>query len=148
MRGKRAHLWAVGSEPWASEPDREEWTSAGGSRCVVRRLDMGCWAGYVAVSLGHPWHGLTLGEVPAVVHGGCTHSGPLIPVEASSQWWIGFDCCHGGDLVPRLWELMGRAGLAGFQYRDLDYVRRETNELAAQAEVAARGATRAHGGDA
>lgn len=145
----KRRLWAVGSEPWANEPDREEWTSAGGSRCVVRRLDMGCWAGYIAIDLGHPWHGLTWEEVPAVVHGGCTHTGPLGALEPSSQWWIGFDCCHGGDLVPALMGMLPPSVLRGVEYRDLAYVRKETSELAAQAEIAARGGVWIeHGGNA
>lgn len=137
-------IWTAGAEPWLTEPDREEWVSAGGSRCLVRRGAMGALCGYVAVSVGHPWHGLDWVDIPAHVHGGCTWVGPLDG--EGSTWWVGFDCGRGGsDVIPGLIVLplpsdLVRRLFKGCEYRTIDYVRNETNELAAQAELAAKGA--------
>jgi len=134
---KRRHLRLVGAEPWKAEPDREEWTSAGGSRCLARRGHTGIWCGYVAIDLGHPWHGRPWSEIPALMHGGCTWSN-LLSVEGS-PWWIGFDCGHAGDIHPAFVERMPDLAWPGCEYRDLAYVRAETNDLAAQCEAAAGG---------
>lgn len=134
---RRGHMRLVGAEPWLTEPDREEWTSAGGSKCLIRRGYFGAWCGYVGIDPGHPWHGLGLFDIPAIVHGGCAWSGPLGP--EGSQWWIGFDCGHAWDIQPGLLALCPDHTWPGCEYRDLAYVRRETNELAAQTEAAAGG---------
>jgi hypothetical protein len=69
-------------------------------------------------------------------------------MEPDGPWWIGFDCGHAQhDIIPSLVKLQAQlpAELANLlfarcEYRTIDYVRRETNELAAQAELAAKGA--------
>lgn len=66
--------------------------NGGGYRC-----------GYVKVSPGHPWHGKDYDEIPgddASVHGGLTFAEADRPCAAGGDddgWWLGFDCCHGGD---------------------------------------------------
>jgi hypothetical protein len=66
------------------------------------------------------------------VHGGITYAGdqPGGGGETKDMWWLGFDCCHSGDLSPRdedgpeFW----RDGI----YRDLAYVENQCKEFARQ----------------
>lgn len=48
-------------------------------------------------------------------------------------WWFGFDCAHSGDLCPK-YDQYWRQSIPGLgdTYRNLEYVRRETQRLAAQ----------------
>jgi hypothetical protein len=124
--------WPAG--PWDGEPDRVEFEHAG-LPCLLNRSHLGAWCGYAAVSPGHALHGKSY-EAPDVdVHGGLTYAdacfGPIChvpkPGEPDDVWWFGFDCAHGGDSVPS-WP---RGVFAG-TYRDLAYVRRETEQLAEQ----------------
>lgn len=51
------------------------------------------------------------------------------PGEPEHVFWLGFDCAHGGDLVPKLAE----HGLhCGEVYRRIGYVKAETEWLAEQ----------------
>jgi len=78
------------------------------------------------------------------VHGGITYGeacrGRIChvpqPGEPDNVWWLGFDCMHAGDIGPasdsRLPpELRSTLSLGG-TYKDLWYVRREVERLAAQ----------------
>jgi hypothetical protein len=47
---------AWGAGPWCDEPDRVEF-DAHGLPCLMQRIPMGTWCGYVAVPPGHPLHG-------------------------------------------------------------------------------------------
>lgn len=56
--------------------------------------------GYVRVPLGHPWHGKGWADLNVEVHGGVTFAEADEPCDkggADTDWWIGFDCAHGGD---------------------------------------------------
>lgn len=128
--------------PWHSEPDRVEFESDGFSCLLLRNSS---WCGYVAVPPGHPWHGKNYDEVRIAddgwpdVHGGLTYShkcnGAIChipkPGESDDVWWVGFDCAHSGDLclytIARGWDRNHET------YRDVEYARRETRKLAAQA---------------
>ena len=147
--------------PWDAEPDHVDFDSDG-IPCILHRGPLGAWCGYIAVPPGHPWHGKPYGEVRVVptedrdewpdVHGGLTYSescaGAIChvpkPGESDDVWWLGFDCNHSGDLS--LFDYAHRSDLTDFKfggglswtslYRDLAYVRRETERLAEQAAVA------------
>lgn len=61
---------------------------------------MGYRCGYVRLPLGHPWHGKDWNEVCPDVHGGITFAEHDVPCDApgpDTDWWVGFDCAHGGD---------------------------------------------------
>jgi hypothetical protein len=69
-------------------------------------------------------------------HGGCNYAEDHVPrEEPDGRWWFGFDCGHGGDLVPGfLKHGLPRMG----DYRDQGYVVAECQHLAEQlANVAA-----------
>jgi hypothetical protein len=69
------------------------------------------------------------------VHGGITYAercaGHIChvpaPGEPDNVWWLGFDCAHSGDRVPRMDHARGWE-----QYRDVRYVRSEVESLASQ----------------
>ena len=68
----------------------------------ITKTARGYRCGYVKVKPGHPWFGkqydFDLTDVD--VHGRVTFTefGTACPThEAEEEWWIGFDCAHGGD---------------------------------------------------
>lgn len=101
-----------GPGPWDGEPDRVEFESAG-LPCLLLRGPSGIWCGYVAVPPGHRCHGWELdADVLADirVHGGLTYAaacdGSRIchipkPGDPADVWWLGFDCGHAGDYIPK-----------------------------------------------
>jgi len=61
------------------------------------------------------------------------------PARPHDVWWFGFDCAHGGDLVPTMYRSLPASLREGEMYRDLAYVRAEASSLAKQvAEFASR----------
>lgn len=139
--------WPAG--PWDNEPDRHEWRDPGtGLACLARRGPLGAWCGYVAVPPGHLWHGRDYAHISVDVHGGPTYTDRCSPEsgichipqegEPADVWWVGFDCAHAYDIVPRMLACDMQSAVWGKgTYRDLDYVRGECERLARQvAEVA------------
>ncbi len=133
--------WPQG--PWQNEPDKRQWRDeATGLPCLIVRGPMGALCGYVGVPNGHLYYGIDENEVPAHVHGGLTFADKCRPnsemngichvVEAGESddvWWLGFDCAHSGDAMPKMtFEYSLRQGT----YRDFDYVTEEVKSLAAQ----------------
>lgn len=134
--------YEYGPGPWSTEPNRIEFESHG-FPCLIRRNPLGALCGYVAVPRGHPCHGQSYNKLPRNLeaHGGITYAeacnGEIChvpkPGEPDDVWWIGFDCAHAWDLVP--WIESQTPGLCrNSEYRDIHYVRRECEELAAQLE--------------
>ena len=128
-----------GSGPWDSEPqDRIEWRFAEDETlvCLMLRNGQGAWCGYVGLPPKHSQHGedyysADIGE--ASPHGGLTYAAECaghvchVPKEGEPEvWWLGFDCTHYCDAVP---SLDGQYGSG--TYRDIDFVKKEVNELAA-----------------
>lgn len=151
-----------GQGPWMTEPDRVEWRHKGvpclivrnqmGALCGYAAVAPGhklhkvpysrcgrwkrrknkreCWKGYC----GHS------PESVLDVHGGITFADvcqPGTPIchipqagEPAEVWWFGFDCSHSGDHVPSMGEFWFMSGRE--TYKDVDYVKRETEELADQ----------------
>lgn len=110
-----------------------------GLACLARRAGQGNWCGYVAVPQSHAWHGRTSTSGLYCHQGGVNYAAPGdhevchadAPVVA---WWFGFDCAHGGDLVPRVHQLLIEHGLARpadrYTYRTQGYVMMECETLA------------------
>ena len=153
-RGLNKEAWGRG--PWDDEPDRIEWRYDG-FPCLMVRNHMGVWCGYVALPPGHRYHGAPYDRIDASAHGGLTFAnkcgGEIChtpePGESDDVWWVGFDCCHAGDLWPAsapgsgMDAMMdaalpdrpsGRAMLLWGEdtYRDQHYVRAEVESLARQ----------------
>lgn len=139
--------YEYGEGPWSNEPDRLEFESHG-LPCLMQRNRLGAWCGYVAVPPGHPMHG-TRGE-GLEAHGGINYAEPCSgeichvpkPGEPDDVWWFGFDCAHCFDRIPWMEAQMKKdkeAGVFGMpdsflgdEYRDVDYVKNQCIELAAQ----------------
>lgn len=121
------------SKPFTNEPDTEDIDGGDLYPRHIRRGPGMHLCGYVSLPPGHPWHGKDYDDIPVSVHGGLTYAEPAdesVARDAAPRgWWvIGFDCAHGGDLVP----LYGVGGT----YRDIAYVRGECASLAKQAKAA------------
>jgi hypothetical protein len=111
---------------------------------MILRGPTGALCGYVGVPPGHPWHGRDYDEVPARAHGGLTYAAACqedghichvpLPGESPDVWWLGFDCAHAGDNTPSTSERLRQYG----EYRTIEYVRREVEELAQQAREACK----------
>lgn len=144
--------------PWHDEPDRVDFEHDG-HPCLLLRGPLGAWCGYVGVPPNHPWHGAdSMSDVLDVeVHGGITYASPCHgaichvpkPGETDHVYWLGFDCAHYRDLVPAMLTMpqITRdprtatvcASVDQGTYRDVAYVRAQTEALALQV-------TRAKGG--
>ena len=115
---------------WGNEPDLLEFT-VHGFMCKIERISvLGHLCGYIMVGDTHPWYAKDYNELSDVdVHGGLTFS-KLFPTYS----WLGFDCAHAGDLVPKMHALTGKD--FGETYRDMGYVVNELIKLANQAKEA------------
>ena len=127
--------WREG--PWTNEPDEVEFEHAG-FPCVVSRVpETGALCGYVGLPHGHPWFGMSFMAIDASVHGCLTYGAEEVD-EDGARYWIGFDTAHGLDRMPAIEALFDHGAIRGLggTYRDLAYVRRETERLAEQARTA------------
>lgn len=145
MSDRRAHAidrtgWPSG--PWDDEPDKVQWKTRAGLPGLVVRNYMGVWCGYAGVPQGHSLYEVDYRNCEGSfdVHGGLTYSahcmedGPIChipdPGEPDDVWWLGFDCAHAGDLVPR--HLLHGWWVEDDHYRDLAHVQEEVESLARQ----------------
>jgi hypothetical protein len=99
----------------------------------------------VGVSKDHPSFQKNYDDVEGVgVHGGLTFSDfcqesdsnhgichLVEPGDDDHVWWLGFDCAHAGDMSPAFKE-WGMKFLRYDQYRDMEYVRGQCQNLARQ----------------
>jgi hypothetical protein len=92
---------------------------------MIRPVSFGHWCGYVRVPSTHAYYGKDFDDVPVTVHGGLTYGKK--DECGKRAWWFGFDCAHGGDLVPIFGRMFG-----GETYRTKQDVIEETNSLAEQ----------------
>lgn len=144
--------WGPG--PWDGEPDKLTWKTEAGLPGMIVRNRLGGLCGYVAVTKEHPLFAVeyNAGEWPNSpearfsVHGGLTYSDKCSgnichvpePGEPDDVWWFGFDCVHSGDLAPYSTKYEGGPWY-GDEYRTIDYVRGEVEDLARQLAEAGRG---------
>ena len=130
--------WGPG--PWQTEPDRIDWINSGFS-CMALRNGFGVWCGYVGVPKSHPDYGASRDDVGVYVYGGLTYANECwrhichvpAPGMPDKVWWFGFDCAHGLDFIPSTNILRAHINLQDdLVYRDADFIKAETNRLAAQ----------------
>lgn len=132
---------------WLSEPDLCSWEHYELSCLAIRDMSMGIWKGFVGIPENHPFYLKTMDdllkspdllEIFFSIHGGLAGVGRLSVKYkdfAKNLWWIGIETSHGSDLMPLLkMELNGDPDMAkllsGQTYKDLRFIRRETNKLA------------------
>jgi len=92
-----------GEGPWLTEPGLFDMVpvSYKGYECVLTRNHGGAWCGYVPVPKTSKW---TLEDNYETIdtHGGITWHDDRLPWEETSEYfWIGFDCAHYNDWMPR-----------------------------------------------
>lgn len=137
-----------GDGPWQQEPDRVDWHHAGLPCLMVRGPLTGSWCGYVGVPPSHPCYGKGYNDLDVEVHGGLTYAAACdgerichvpAPGESDETFWFGFDTGHSWDVSPamdariRSYGLPPSSGLIdGTTYKDVAYVRAETEKLADQ----------------
>lgn len=131
--------------PWQSEPDKVQWLDAvTGLPCLIVRGNLGSLCGYAGVYPGHPLHGKDYDDLEVEVHGGLTFADVCregkdegsgichIPEPGTPEhvWWFGFDCAHCFDFIPAMDNL--RDSQYRSVYRDVNFVKAEVQQLAAQ----------------
>lgn len=97
-----------------------------GYPCIILKHEYGHLCGYVGLSKEHKLFGKPNEDIYADVHGGVTFAGWL---ERADTWFVGFDCAHADDLVPKI----TKSGI----YRDEAYVTEQCESLARQLLVQA-----------
>lgn len=130
---------------WLKEPDLCSWDHK--LPCLaIRDMGMGVWRGFVGIDGYHPFYGKSVEDLLKIpeameiffsVYGGLSGAGKL-PAKYKSFtnnfWWLGIETCHGGDLMPLIkLELPPQnmdKMLSGQTYKDLQFIRKETNKLA------------------
>jgi hypothetical protein len=145
--------WGAG--PWQDEPDKIQYPDpVTGLPCLIVRNPMGALCGYVGVSEGHPHYKREGYDFDLGVHGGITFTDMCRPGEDEAHgvchtpgpgepdhvWWLGFDCAHHMDFVPKmalaLKSLPGdHSWMEGDIYRDISYVKTQIASLAQQLKV-------------
>jgi hypothetical protein len=132
--------WASGE--WVDEPDKAQWVSSN-LDCLIVRGPMGALCGYVGVPESHPMFEKDYNSADVEVHGGLTfanrcspspegdHKGICHVEEGAANetvWWLGFDCGHAWDVIPRYDFTFG----SDETYRNFSYVKKEVEGLARQ----------------
>ena|SRR6266403_1542801 len=81
------------------EGDELVWTH-NGIHCYIRRIQLyGHLCGYCLVPKDNKLYKKPYNKIQSNVHGGITYS-EIHDFSGINGWWIGFDCCHGDDLMP------------------------------------------------
>lgn len=144
-------------KPWLEEPNHVEFRYKG-FPCIIHRVSFdetkpqeGHLCGYVGIPSTHPYYGKQSDQMSLSVHGGITYTekcnGAICHKpshgETDDLWWLGFDCGHCYDLVPRHYEIRQLGGplcdifrethdLDYETYRTIEYVENEIKELVDQ----------------
>jgi len=127
----------IANRPWETEPDNAEWVdTVTGYKCRIQRHEaFGSLCGYVGIPKTHTLHGKGYDDLDIRVHGGLTYADDCDEDWGGGLWWFGFDCSHGGDLVPKLMLTMLEQGYDYERtevYRTWEYVENEVRELVRQ----------------
>lgn len=133
-----------GNGPWVDEPDKKQWRDEEtGLPClIVRNVHVsGALCGYVGVPKGHPYYGWDYDALCGVdVHGGLTFANKCQEEQNDFEgichkndtdddiWWLGFDCAHCYDLVPRMNKYS--IPFSEETYKDFSFVTHEVEKLA------------------
>lgn len=126
-------------EIYGDEPDLLTGEAHGYIIEIKRHPTLGHLCGYIDVPNDHPWAKCKQYDVPAKVHGGITF-GPHAKVDESC-FRIGFDCAHYLDYSPGMlrYKQYGLGTKIGKEtYKNMEFVMRECEKLAAQAKEATK----------
>lgn len=140
----KEHLSKAYDGIWQSEGNRHYFTAHGFKCLVLRHYSLGYLCGYVGLCKFHKLYNQSYEINPEYdlleVHGGITyteHDSDFISFPNEVYFWVGFDCGHSQDLLPKdnyklLAESYKRSGLSVPTYKDVHYVTNECKELARQ----------------
>ena len=153
---KKTHLFKsdlklqhLGYGEWIEEPDLVEFESHGFKCICERKFEIGYggyWCGYVFITSNHPWFEKEYAHISADIHGELTYS-----QLDNGSWKVGFDCAHCYDIVPSMEPIRKdidksiKESLPNIDispvifertYKNMDFVIKETEELARQAKEA------------
>lgn len=133
---------------WLKEPDLCFWHYHGFPCLTVRDMSMGIWKGFVGIDNSHSLYEKTMDyimDIPQALelfrcaYGGLSGAGKLSPKYqnyAKNCWWIGIETSQGSDLMPLLKLDQSDSDMTKLisnqTYKDLHFIRRETNKLAKQ----------------
>ena len=132
---------------WSREPDYCKWEHCGLTCVSIRDMTLGVWKGFVGVTKEHPAFNKSLESIfkdkwglHIMVHGGISIAGKLPTPDYKDlnrgRWWFGFECSQGEDVMPLIQldksDPLAAAAQASQSYKDLVFVRKETNDLAKQ----------------
>jgi len=139
-----------GDGPWQHEPDKIVWIDPTTDLdCMIHRGNSGALCGYVGVSADHPDYGRSAYELEDIdIHGGLSFADRCDdearedygichvpePGRTHDVWWLGFDCAHAFDVMPKLESQPYFPLPREFRaiYRDVAYVIGEVTSLALQ----------------
>lgn len=97
-----------GDGDWQTEPDEYEFEYNGYKGYLIRHMGLGHWCGYLAIPIDSKWaQGDNCESLD--VHGGVTYSGTKLPnqmEESKDTFYIGFDCAHYLDYVPKMKKIL------------------------------------------
>jgi hypothetical protein len=140
------------SKPWEGPLTQVDFEHAGLPCKLKRHPRTLTWCGYVGVEPDEARR--LIGQVVPSdldVHWGITWTGPLPWTGRSRLFWFGFDCAHGGDLIPGVINELRKTGPLGESlaqdmededvYRTVGYARAQCRKLAEQLAQALKGAT-------
>lgn len=111
-----------------SEGNFHEFVYQGYECRIIRPYPISHLCGYVKVEKGHPCFGMHRDKVPISdedIHWGITFSSNM---GIAGTWWIGFDCCHLGDLSPSDVLTYNRKNDHEV-YRTVNFVKKECKKL-------------------
>ena len=132
--------WPKGE--WDNEPDELEWEHKG-LKCAIFRNSFGGLCGYVGVDRTHPYWEKEYSDLQDIsVHGGLTFSSWID--EKKELYYLGFDCCHFGDVSPYdkvMDPSLVSSNDPGRSYKNMEYVKNEVEGLAEQVLQASKETT-------
>ncbi|WP_413936950.1 hypothetical protein [Nitrospira sp. BLG_1] len=121
--------------PWLNEPIEVCFKHCG-LLCVMLREDtLSHWRGYVRLpKMTEPTNFDSYEKCDQIldVHGGITFADGVPRDQRPDEHWVGFDCAHYMDFVPKYEHFGVSLGDDPTQWRDVNYVRSETERLAVQ----------------
>lgn len=141
--------------PWNNEPNKVYFKEYGFDCMVKRQGNLGFLCGYVGVTKEHPLFNVHYSndeyiEVHSHAHGGITFSELCVDnichPGKNKVFWIGFDCGHFGDYIPKITPKMygnvpyndhlkkimciPQEEILKEYYKDIEYVKEACKDLA------------------
>lgn len=129
---------------WLKEPDLCLWHYQHVPCLALRDMSMGIWKGFVGLDANHFLYEKNMDyilnlpqalDLFRIIHGGLSTAGRVANKYhgyGKNYWWIGMEASQGSDLMPLLnldQSDMSKI-LSNQTYKDLHFIRRETNKLA------------------